>query len=196
MPLNIWLLFFMINLSQLQIKNLADYPEYISIVSQWLWEEWDKKEGHKLEHIEYRTRNALKRNDIPQTLIAVYDGKLVGTVSIWNNDLKSRQDLRPWLSALFVKKEYRNNGIGTALQKAVIEEVKKLEYSTLYLITDLNNYYEQMGWKFLEKAPLENGKMTSIYEYQIMNKDFCPEPKLAPGTGIKSMFNIQYSKRV
>ena len=98
--------------------------------------------------------------------IAKINDELVGTVSIWNNDLTSRQDLTPWLAALFIKDEYRGKGIGTLLQKKCIQVVKELGYKNLYLITDHENYYERTGWKFLEMAPLK-GRQTRVYEFEI-----------------------------
>ena len=71
------------------------------------------------------------------------------------------------MAALFIKKEYRNQGIGKLLQEKVIEETRKMNYKNIYLITEHENYYEKTGWKFLEKAPLENGSYTKIYKYDL-----------------------------
>lgn len=99
--------------------------------------------------------------------IAKYKNKVVGVVSIWLNDLTARQDLFPWMATLFVKKEYRNMGIGKMLQSKCIEETKKMNYDNLYLITDHINYYEKTGWKFIEIAPLGDGRYERIYRYNL-----------------------------
>ena len=57
--------------------------------------------------------------------IAKDDINVIGVVSIWRNDLTARQDLYLWMATLFVRNEYRNKGIGKALQKKAIEEAKK-----------------------------------------------------------------------
>lgn len=150
------------------IVNLADVPEYMEEVARWLWLEWAKGDGYTLEEIVYRTRYASQRNTIPQTLIALKDGKPAGVVSLWHNDLKTRQDLTPWMATLYVKEEYRNLHIGQRLQAASIEAVRALgRYPRLYLITKLDNYYEKIGWKFVEKAPEGGGVMEKIYQYDL-----------------------------
>lgn len=93
--------------SETKIVNLADAPEFLEEVSRWLWLEWAKADGYTLEEIIYRTKYASQKDTVPQTLVAVRDGKPVGVVSLWLNDLKTRQDLSPWMATLYVKDEYR-----------------------------------------------------------------------------------------
>jgi len=155
-------------INKITIENLADNIEYLEEVAMWCWEEWDRAKGASLEDVIYRTRHSICKDKIPMTYIAKHDEKLVGTVSIWQNDLISRQDLTPWIAALYIKKEYRGKGIGTLLQEKCIQVVSELGFEKLYLITDHENYYEKCGWKFLELAPLGNGKETRIYEYEVL----------------------------
>jgi len=153
-------------ISKVTVENLADNTEHIDEVSGWVWEEWSKEGGSKLEDIIYRTKHSICRDKIPQIYIAKLGDEVVGTVSLWHNDLTTRQDLTPWLAALYIKKEYRGKGIGTLLQEKCIEVVKELGYKNLYLITDHDNYYERSGWKFLEMAPIQ-GRQIKVYEYNI-----------------------------
>ena len=153
-------------INEIEIVNLADETRHIDEVSMWLWEEWAKEGGTKLEDIIYRTKHSICRDKVPQVYIAKYKDELVGTVSIWHNDLISRQDLTPWLAALYIKKEYRGLGLGTILQEKVIDVVRALGYKSLYLITDLYEYYERSGWNLLTNAPLKD-KTTKVYEYNL-----------------------------
>jgi len=157
--------------NEISIVNLADDINYIEEVSTWLWEEWAKEYGTKLEDVIYRTKHSICKNRVPQIYIAKRNNELVGTVSIWHNDLISRQDLTPYLAGLYVKKEHRGKGIGTLLQEKCILVVKELGYKSLYLITDHENYYEKSGWKFLEMAPLKENHYTRVYEYEIIKDE-------------------------
>lgn len=123
--------------------------------------------GAKLEDIIYRTKHSIKEKEMPMMFIALKEDKVVGVVSLWNNDLTARQDLTPWMATLYIKSEYRNQGIGTILQNKSIEVARSLNYEYLYLITDHVGYYEKTGWVFLEKAPLGDGRMTHIYKYKL-----------------------------
>ena len=147
------------------IVNLADDIQYLEEVSLCLWQEWSSKGGAKPEDTLYRTRHSICKDRVPQMYIAKQNDEMVGFVSIWNNDLKARQDLSPWLATLFVKESYRGQGIGTLLQKKCIQVAKALGYERLYLITDLENYYEKSDWVLLDIAPSSPGHTTRIYVY-------------------------------
>ena len=150
------------------IVNLADVPEYMEEVARWLWLEWAKGDGYTLEEIVYRTRYASQRNTIPQTLLALKDGKPAGVVSLWHNDLKTRQDLTPWMATLYVTPQRRNLHIGQALQRASIHAVERLgRYDWLYLITELDDYYEKIGWEFVDHVPVGHGHTEKVYRYPL-----------------------------
>ena len=153
-------------INEITIVNLADDMKYIEEVATWLWDEWSKDLGAKLEDVIYSTKHSMCKDRVPQVYIAKFNDELVGTFSIWQNDLSSRQDLTPWLSVLYIKNEYRGQGIGTLLQEKCIQVVKDLGYESLYLITDHENYYERIGWEFLELTPFK-GRLIRIYEYKI-----------------------------
>jgi len=153
-------------INKVTVVNLADDKKYINEVAALVWEEWSKPKGKKLEEVIYRTNHSICKDRVPQVLIAKLNDDLAGIVSIWYNDLTTRQDLTPWLATLYVKKEYRDKGIGTLLQKKCIETAKGLGYTKIYLMTDHENYYEKTGWKFLELAP-DGGHQTRVYEYEI-----------------------------
>ena len=153
---------------EIKIYNLADVPQYMEEVSRWLWLQWAKADGYSLEEIVYRTRHASQRDRVPQMLVAVLGDRPVGVVSLWLNDAKTRQDLTPWMATLYVKEEYRNLHIGQRLQKASIEAVRALRsYPCLYLITKLDDYYEKMGWSFVERIPVGEGATEKVYRYDL-----------------------------
>lgn len=154
---------------KIDIVNLIDEPQYIEEVSKWIWKEWSQSKGLKLEDVIYRTKHSLNSKGIPTMYIAKIQDVVVGVVSIWVNDLTSRQDLSPWMATLYVDEKYRNLGIGKILQRKCITEAKNLNYDYLYLITEHDNYYEKTGWEFMEIAPLDDGKYERIYRYNLIN---------------------------
>ena len=155
-----------IDLNKVKIERLNYKSSAFNIISKWLWHYWGKEDGFSLTDIKYRTKYCLT-SKFTFVLVAIYKNKPIGTVSLWNNDLRLRQDLTPWLAVLYVKEGYRKLGVGKLLQKMAIKESQKLGYNKLYLITDYKGYYEKSGWNFLCKASLGNNKKTRIYEYKI-----------------------------
>lgn len=152
--------------SKVTVKKLAACPEYVPLVSKWLWKQWDKRHGRSLKEIIYRTEHCLTK-ECPQTLIAFYNGQPAGTVSLWNADNPFRQDIRPWLSRLFVSPKYRGQGVGQALQMALLKTAKTAGFKQVYLMTNLENYYEKIGWKFVESGLYTEGRTVNFYEYRL-----------------------------
>lgn len=107
------------------------------------------------------------KDKLPLTFIALLDKKLVGTIGLWRSDLVSRQDLYPWLSALFVKKNFRGKRIGQELQHFLLEYCRKAGFKELFLYTDLYNYYEKTGWKYIEDGVEFSGEHIKIFKKKI-----------------------------
>lgn len=148
------------------IKNLATCRQYIPLVARWSWEQWAKRHGRTFKEIVYRTEHSLTK-DCPQTLVAFYGAKPVGTVSLWKSNHPYRQDLGPWLSELFVLEKYRSLGIGKILQEALLKTARQAGFKKVYLMSELEGYYEKSGWKFLETAPYPEGRTVKLYEYKL-----------------------------
>ena len=145
----------------LKIYNIKDKQEYlreVAILTQLEWgknnlskEEFENKVDKKIEKI----KNSFEKKDYCK-LILLDDNKLVGFISIFPTDGEERKDLSPWYATMYVKKEFRGKGYSKILNSAILEEAKKRKIKRLYLKTELNNYYEKFGAKFIEV--LSNGE--------------------------------------
>lgn len=97
-------------------------------------------------------------------LILLDNDILVGFISIFPTDGEERKDLSPWYATMYVKEKYRGRGYSKILNDAILAEARKRNISRLYLKTDLENYYEKFGAKFLEV--LSNGE--KLYCFNIL----------------------------
>ena len=50
-------------MSVIRIRNLADAPQHVEEVSRWLWEQWARADGYRLEDIVYRHGAARRAAD-------------------------------------------------------------------------------------------------------------------------------------
>ena len=145
----------------LKIYNIKDKQEYlreVAILTQLEWgknnlskEEFESKIDKKVQKI----KNSFEKKDYCK-LILLDDNKLVGFISIFPTDGEERKDLSPWYATMYVKKEFRGKGYSKILNSAILEEAKNRKIKRLYLKTELNNYYEKFGAKFIEV--LSNGE--------------------------------------
>lgn len=150
----------------LKIYNILDKMDYLNEVATLEYEEWaNNKEENKEERIKQKINKImeeLKGKDFCKLILL--DGNiLIGFISIFEHDCEKLDKLSPWYSTMYVKKEYRGNGYSKILNDAIIEEAKKREYNVLYLKTDLKNYYEKFGAKFVKKINFNE----SLFKFEL-----------------------------
>lgn len=148
----------------MEIYNLQNKIEYLDEVARLEYEEWaDNKEENKQARIE-RKKIKISNMFLDKSfckLILLDKDKLVGFISLFPNDCEEEKELTPWYATMYVKKEYRNQGYSRILHEAILCEAKKRGFSTLYLKTDLKNYYEKFGAVFIKKIK-SNEKLYKI----------------------------------
>ena len=89
-------------------------------------------------------------------LVIVNNDELIGFISLFKYDGDEKRDLTPWYATMFVKDKYRKKGYSKILNDAIIKKAKELNYSKVYLKSNLVNYYEKFGAKYIEN--LNNGE--------------------------------------
>lgn len=144
----------------LNIYNIKDKQEYIkevAILTQREWGKYANEEEFNIK-IEKKIKKIIELLDNPSycKLILLDDKELIGFISIFPSDGEERQDLTPWYATMYVKEEYRGFGYSKILNKAILDEAKNRGFDKIYLKTDLVNYYEKFGAKYMED--LSNGE--------------------------------------
>ena len=142
----------------MDIINIMDNEkflnEYIKICSL----EWDslKSKEQIQQHINIKKNKIFTGDKVISILGLIENDKMLGFISLFKYDGEERRDLTPWYATMYVKKEYRNKGYSKILNDAVLKEALRLGYSQVYLKTNLINYYEKFGAKYIDK--LSNGE--------------------------------------
>ncbi|MBX4921622.1 N-acetyltransferase [Rhizobium bangladeshense] len=105
-----------------------------------------------------KSSEKIRRNRIPAEGLALVardrDGRLIGTVRLWNVEAGVNADGTPinalLLGPLAVDSRHGGKGIGSALMRAAILEAKNRGHGAVLLVGDAA-YYERFGF-FAEKA--------------------------------------------
>ena len=144
----------------MEIINIKDNIDYLKEYFKLCNLEWgDKKSSKELEiYINNKLEKTLSGNydKLISVLGLIDNNKLIGFISLFQYDGLEKQDLTPWYATMYVKKKYRGKGYSQMLNDALLEESKKLGYKKVYLKSDLSNYYEKFGAKYIET--LNNGE--------------------------------------
>ena len=75
---------------------------------------------------------------------------LIEFISLFPYDGEEEKELTPWYATMYVKKEYRNLRYSKILHNAILTEAKNRGFKTIYLKTNLINYYEKFGAEFIK----------------------------------------------
>lgn len=147
------------------IQPLYEAPQYAQQVTDWLWQAFGTSESR--DFFASIVATSQREGQMPLTFVAVEDDKLVGTVGLWRCDLISRQDLYPWLAALYIDENQRGQGLGAKLQQYVIEQARGLGYPQLYLYSACKGYYERFGWQYIGDGLDYPNKPVYLYQFTL-----------------------------
>ncbi len=150
------------------IQIMANDP-YVTKIQELLWQEWG--EANNRLFTDRLIISTLGNPLVPSTWACIVDGELAGTVSLFVIDLKCRQDLSPWVACLYVHPDYRNRGIGKSLLNLAEDVAKKAKYSAIYLLTHLENFYENAGWQFEGLEINSAGQQVRLYKKDLISEN-------------------------
>ncbi|WON77987.1 GNAT family N-acetyltransferase [Serratia sp. UGAL515B_01] len=134
----------------IRIVKLADYPQHQQQVIDWQWQAFgcDNSRAFFASIVAI----SLRQEGLPITFIALQGDKPVATVGLWRCDLISRQDLTPWLAALYVEESHRGSGLALQMQQYVQDHSRRAGFKELYLYAEFAGYYERHGWNHIGDA--------------------------------------------
>ena len=139
----------------ISIKNKTEYlKEYFTLFNL----EWGEpvNENDMEEYLAMKEERVLNGDKFISILGLVENNCLLGFIALFKYEDGQDRNLIPWYASMYVKKEYRGKGYSKILNNAILKEAKELGYDKLYLKTDLENYYEKFGAKYL--YDLNNGE--------------------------------------
>lgn len=123
--------------------------EYIKLCSL----EWGtpKSEEELKDYIKRKKESIHNDDEVIDILALINGGEMIGFISLFKTDGDERNDLSPWYATMYVKKNYRGNGYSKILNNALIDKAKEMGYKKVYLKSDLKNYYEKFGARYIER---------------------------------------------
>ena len=147
------------------IQPLYAAPQHAGQVAQWLWQAFG--EGLPQAFFASIVQHSQTPGALPLTFIATDGERLLGTVGLWRCDLISRQDLYPWLAALYVDEAARGQGLAGQLQDYVRRWAKEAGYHELHLWSACRDFYERYGWQYIGDGLEYPDKTVNLYRYSL-----------------------------
>jgi GNAT superfamily N-acetyltransferase len=149
------------------IINVKSYSGGVESAAAYIHGKWGRKENYPF-YLDAITHSSEPGKPLPRFYLLLKGEEICGCYALLTNDLISRQDIYPWLGCLFVEESERGRQLGSLLLKHGMGEAKQLNYSTLYLTTDHDGYYEKYGWRRMEDGYDLLGEPGRIYRIDLV----------------------------
>ena len=151
-----------------EIISIRQQPQYLERGIDYFSTRW----GIDRKIYEDSIVNSLTtESKLPRWYLMIREGDIIGSFGLITNDFVSRQDLYPYLCALYIEESERGKELGSKLLIHGRQEAKRLGFEKLYLCTDHNDYYEKYGWIYIAKGYHPWGDESKIYEINSEVKD-------------------------
>lgn len=149
----------------MNIVPLYDAPHFAGQVTDWLWREF----GDSLPRDFFASiiEHSQRPGQLPLTFVLTEGERLLGTVGLWRCDLISRQDLFPWLAALYVDESARGRGLARLLQQQVIDTARSMGFHELHLYSACRDFYERFGWRYIGDGLDYPNTRVHLYRYAL-----------------------------
>ena len=136
----------------MKIKNIMDDVKHLEEYAKICQVTWGKKKTDEelKTYIKEKVKRILEEDKVISILGLLNNDKLIGFISLFKYDGDEMKNLTPWYATMYVKKEYRNKGYSKILNDAILNEAKKKGFDRIYLKSNLVNYYEKFGAKYIK----------------------------------------------
>lgn len=134
----------------MDVRFLAEHPGHAPTLARWhhaqwghLYQDWSLQLATE-ELVDHATRRSL-----PTTLVAMEGERLLGSVSLVEEDAPELRDQGDaWLASLYVLPEARGRGLGTRLVQALVAFAATQQIGRLWLFTPEHaSFYARLGWR-------------------------------------------------
>lgn len=137
----------------MEIVNLEDRLEFLDEVISLEHDCWASNKNYmRKERIKEKKQRVIDSFSDKAfcKLLLIDNNELLGFISLFPKDAKEEPDLSPWFATIYVKSNYRGKGYSKLLANAIINKARNRGFKTLYLKTELDNYYEKYGAKYIK----------------------------------------------
>jgi GNAT superfamily N-acetyltransferase len=145
----------------MKIVNVKDYAGGLEAAARFFHEAWSGI-NFTFYH-DAMTHSSLENRPLPRFYLLLDDVRIIGCYGLVTNDFISRHDLYPWFAALYVVEDRRGEALGGRLLDHSVQEAARVGFSTVYLTTDHDGYYEKYGWTRIEDGYDRDGNPCRIY---------------------------------
>jgi len=140
--------------SRIRIARLEPDSPHLMTLARWELAQWGHLDPDKrLDQALASFRAQCGEGGLPSVFVAMAGDAPVGMASLIDDDMQDRAELNPWLASVYVRPEWRGQGIASRLVRRVEQEAREHGIATLHLFTpDRQALYCRLGWQAFEEC--------------------------------------------
>lgn len=147
----------------IRIVAIREQPDYLEAGIDYFSAKWQIDRRIYADCISHSLTTP---QPLPRWYLMLQCDRIIGCYGLITNDFISRQDLYPWLCALYVDPDFRGAQLGSRLLTHGRQEAARLGFAQLYLATNHTCYYEKYGWSFIGTGYHPWGESSRIYRQE------------------------------
>jgi len=146
----------------MKIISVKEKPAYKDQAIRYIQSKWADAATMKV----YENCIAHSTGDgvLPIWYLMLEAGEIIGCAGLITNDFISRMDLYPWICAVYIETNHRGQALGKELLIRAKADANKAGFPSVYLCTDLEEYYEKYGFTYIGDGYHPWGKCSRIYQ--------------------------------
>ena len=146
----------------LTIRRLTPEEPACTLVARWRHDAFFASDGASFEEtLQSQQAWLAQPSDYELPLLATVDGKPAGCCLFVRAEIDAKHDLTPWLASLYVAPEFRKQGIGAALVRAIERHARSVGCGELHLYTGkAEPFYARLGWVARERFDWHGERLT------------------------------------
>jgi len=158
---------------EIKVDLLKNHPAHLPTIARWCAAEWPEYyNGGNFESAHQYHLTTLQDSTIPCGMVALSGDRLIGTISLLEEDMSIRPQYAPWLGCLYVDPHYRGRAVAQSLINFATELAKVIGLTELYAWTHkMASFMERLEWAEIERVDFLGD------EAVILRRDLCSGAK-------------------
>lgn len=148
----------------MRIIRIDEMPAVKDRAAAWFSEKW---KGHEAEYRDSIYKSINKNISLPKWYIMLEDGNIIAGAGVISGDPPMQKEQRPNICAVYVEEQYRGKGIAGALLEYICVDMMFRGMDTVYLTTELAEFYERYGWECIAGIKDDEGKDMRVYRRRL-----------------------------
>ncbi|MGS0825766.1 GNAT family N-acetyltransferase [Shewanella sp. 0m-8] len=139
----------------MEFSLLAEQPSAASTVAKWYFDEWCRDTGrYPLEFVQKNVAAATNIEKAPMLILCHIGNDLVGAAELKIREMDAFPEYEFWLGGVYVRKDFRGHGIGSALVAEALKRALNANIKKLYLQTEnlSGGLYTKFGFNHLHQV--------------------------------------------